>query len=368
MNARSLTYIDLFAGAGGLSQGFKEASDRFEHVLGVEMDRAAAATYRANHGDVFNGDIAFWLQSELPDADVMLGGPPCQGFSMLGKQDPDDPRNRLWESYLRAIRRIRPMYFVMENVAAFANSTAFQAMMRDLEHSTSLQGVYKLDARVLNAADYDTAQSRKRVIIIGSRYDVAAMNFPDPSLEVRDVRSVIGSLPVPATATWPQRQVDERLGAAGPYLTSEIHIDRNYELISQRRFRAIPAGGNRFNLPDELKAPCWLKHRSGSGDVMGRLHWDRPSVTIRTEFFKPEKGRYLHPEQHRAITHREAALIQGFPEDYKWYGTRTEVARQIGNAVPVPLARALGKAVLKAADSRRPIVHPSVQGQTEGAA
>ena len=100
---------------------------------------------------------------------------------------------------------------------------------------------------------------------------------------------------------------------------------------------------NRFDLPDDLKAPCWRTHTKGSGDVMGRLWWDRPSVTIRTEFWKPEKGRYLHPEQDRAITHYEAALLQGFSPLRKWVGTKTSIGRQIGNAVPVPLARAIAR-------------------------
>jgi len=110
-----------------------------------------------------------------------------------------------------------------------------------------------------------------------------------------------------------------------------------------KRFAKIPEHGNRFNLPDELLSPCWRRHVTGTGDVMGRLHLDKPSVTIRTEFFKPEKGRYLHPTEDRVITHYEAAMIQGFPEDYQWVGTREEIARQIGNAVPIPLGQAIGR-------------------------
>nr|WP_283793643.1 DNA cytosine methyltransferase [Gulosibacter molinativorax] len=92
-----------------------------------------------------------------------------------------------------------------------------------------------------------------------------------------------------------------------------------------------------------MKAPCWRKHTSGSGDVMGRLHADRPSVTIRTEFFKPEKGRYLHPTENRAITHYEAALLQGFPDNHRFVGSKTAIARQIGNAVPIPLGKAIAQ-------------------------
>ena len=138
------------------------------------------------------------------------------------------------------------------------------------------------------------------------------------------------------------------LDVPGIFETHELHVSRFYTDLSLERFRHIPPGGNRFDLPFDLQAPCWQKHTTGSGDVMGRLHWDRPSVTIRTEFWKPEKGRYLHPTADRAITHMEAALLQGFPEDYRWCGTRASIGRQIGNAVPVELGRSVARALLDA--------------------
>ena len=130
---------------------------------------------------------------------------------------------------------------------------------------------------------------------------------------------------------------------------TDLHVTRRPTAMSEARYRAIPARGNRFNLPWELQTPGWRKHTSGSADVMGRLHWDKPSVTIRTEFFKPEKGRYLHPKEHRAITHYEAALIQGFPESFVWCGSKIAIAQQIGNAVPVPLGRAVAALLLERA-------------------
>ena len=117
--------------------------------------------------------------------------------------------------------------------------------------------------------------------------------------------------------------------------------------MSLARFAAIPPGGDRRDLPDRLKAPCWRRHDSGARDVMGRLHWDRPSVTIRTGFTKPEKGRYLHPSEDRAITHYEAALLQGFPDTHRFIGSRTSIARQIGNAVPVQLGSAVARRLLE---------------------
>ena len=137
---------------------------------------------------------------------------------------------------------------------------------------------------------------------------------------------------------------------AGPFLSSELHLGRNYSPLSLERFAVIKEGGNRFDLVPypNLMAECWKGHMTGSGDVMGRMHWKRPSVTIRTEFFKPEKGRYLHPQADRAITHYEAAILQGFPPSHRFVGSKTAIARQIGNAVPIPLGRAIAGVLLRA--------------------
>jgi DNA (cytosine-5)-methyltransferase 1 len=134
----------------------------------------------------------------------------------------------------------------------------------------------------------------------------------------------------------------------GPFKQQDIHIGRLYMPSSFERFSYIKPGGNRHDLPDRLKSPCWRKHSTGSGDVLGRLEWNKPSVTIRTEFFKPEKGRYLHPAADRALTHAEAASIQGFDDRHLWSGSKIEIARMIGNAVPPPLAVAVGKQVVRA--------------------
>jgi DNA (cytosine-5)-methyltransferase 1 len=170
---------------------------------------------------------------------------------------------------------------------------------------------------------------------------------------------VIADLPFSVSdVDLPIREVDveatnRSIRVAGAFRTTDLHLTRYFTPLSRRRYREIPLGGNRHSLPPHLQSPCWLAHKTGAQDVMGRLHWDRPAVTIRTEFWKPEKGRYLHPEADRPITHLEAALLQGFPRSFKWCGTKTEIGRQIGNAVPVPLARAIGQAILRSAAAAR---------------
>lgn len=346
--------LDLFAGAGGLTQGFRVASPRFRTVRAIEFDAAAAATYAANHGDdvVYSGSIQEWLaEEEVPHVDVIVGGPPCQGFSTLGRQDVEDERNGLWRQYAETISRACPKFFIMENVSGFLNSSQYAEFCAETSASGLLRN-YDLRARVLNAADFGAAQARRRAVVLGWRRDAEAVGFPKPShpkdawVPIKDVLRGLTE-EVRETGLPDRSTLAGGRAVPGPFLTRELHIGRRYERISTQRFEAIPPGGNRFDIPFHLQAPCWRSHRTGSADVMGRLRWDRPSVTIRTEFFKPEKGRYLHPTEPRAITHHEAARIQGFPDTYRWVGSKVAIAKQIGNAVPIPLGAALAKQLVQ---------------------
>lgn len=354
--ATPITTIDLFAGAGGLTAGFRRASSRFSPRVAVEFERDAAATYAANHPltDVINLPIEAWVQGgSMPSVDVVVGGPPCQGFSALGKQDVLDARNFLWEKYAEVILHAVPKYFVVENVAQFLGSPQFRELDRRTSPGGSLKA-YDVSAHaVLDSSSFGAPQRRLRTIVIGRHRDMPVINLPAPTRSRVDrmtVREALRGLPqVVRETSLPERHVDfQGRTVRGHYKTNELHVARTYRPISQARFRSIPPGGNRFDIPWELQPDCWRRHRSGSGDVMGRLRWDEPSVTIRTEFTKPEKGRYLHPEQHRAITLQEGARLQGFDDDYLWVGSKTSIARQIGNAVPMELGRAIGAALLDA--------------------
>lgn len=336
--------VDLFSGCGGMTAGFTAAG--FDPVLAVECDLPAAATYAANFGEdhVFRGDIAALPDEAIPEVDVVIGGPPCQGFSNLGTRDPDDPRNRLWREYVRVVQRARPAVFVIENVDRFHTSAEFALLRAEL-------GDYEFADGVLNAADYGVPQRRHRTIVVGSR--VGAPRLPEPMHHGNwvPVRAALGGLPrQPADVDLPG-STDVYFGTRvpGTFKSSEIHVGRRPAPISMERYRTIPLGGNRFDLaaarPD-LLPPCWRKKAKGTTDVMGRLWWDQPSVTIRTEFYKPEKGRYLHPEEHRPITHLEAARLQTFPPDFLWCGSKVAIAKQIGNAVPTLLARHIAETVL----------------------
>ena len=356
MTVGKIRVLDLFSGAGGLTAGFHAASSRFQTVSAVEMDLPAAASFEATFGEeiVFTGPIQDWLESDfVPESvDIVVGGPPCQGFSTLGKQDAEDERNSLWKQYAKTLTRVRPKYFVVENVAAFAKSTQFQQFIDATRPGGTLQD-YEFDHDILNAADYGAPQARKRALLIGHHRDLEFPGFPDTTHSALGAEGKRKHLTVSQRFARVPKVPDrdelfesrhfERNGRVfpGSFSTRDLHWSRNYGEISLKRFASIPKGGNRFDLPVELQAPCWIKHTSGSGDVMGRLRGNRPSVTIRTEFFKPEKGRYLHPTEDRAITHYEAALLQGFSREHRFVGSRTAIARQIGNATPIPLGRAI---------------------------
>ncbi len=341
---RTVTTVDLFAGAGGLSLGFHLVDRGFAPVFAVEHGYAEAATFERNFGcDVFDRDIEYG--PDYPEADVIIGGPPCQGFSPLGRDRDDASRarlNGLWKHYLEAVRTVRPRAFVIENVPEFLRSAQFAELLRLLEGDAELNA-YTLAFGVLNAADYGVPQSRRRGILVAVRDHDGPLPWPPPptngptsdsGLRYATVRDAIGDLP-PRT-----RGTDPSIDEAGQHL----HFGRRPLATSMERYRAIPPGGNRFDLMRErpdITPACWLNKPTGTTDVMGRLWWDRPSATIRTEFFKPEKGRYLHPTANRVISHREAARLQSFPDWYVFEGTKIQIARQIGNAVP-PL---LGKAI-----------------------
>lgn len=357
------TVVDLFAGCGGLTSGFN--ANGFETALAVEWDLCAAATYAANFGEdhVRWYDIAEVRSSEVPSADVVIGGPPCQGFSNLGTKDPDDPRNKLWKEYVRIVLAANPQVFVLENVDRFSKSTEFGLLM-DALNGGRLRRWKHYDWNVLNAADYGVPQRRQRTILIASR--VGPVSLPRAThakepighlLPWATVRNEIEGLPEkPATTDLPESTVTMFDGHSIPgiFKGEEIHICRRPKAMSLERYDCIPPGGGRFDLPDHLMPNCWANKPTGTTDVMGRMRWDAPSLTIRTEFFKPEKGQYLHPQWdpdkprervNRPITHYEASLLQTFDPEYLWCGTKIEIAKQIGNAVPPRLASAIAKSV-----------------------
>jgi DNA (cytosine-5)-methyltransferase 1 len=341
--------MDLFAGCGGMTRGFVD-SGRFEPVFAVEMDEAAAATYAANFGEDHIVEKKIETVEQFPKVDVVVGGPPCQGFSPLNRTGVGFERRALWSEYLRALRQSNADAFVMENVPELLRSVEYEAFKKAAQDELG----YTVDGQILNAADYGVPQRRRRAIVIGVRH--GEIPWPrqthfDPSGEIplggekwRTFRDAVKGLPRrPNQTGW--------------------HVGRNPRPESIIRYQHVPQdGGNRFQMQASLDAAglghlvpkCWRNKPKGTTDVFGRLFWKRPAFTIRTEFYKPEKGRYLHPSEDRPITIREAARCMSIPDDFelpadqKW----TEIAKQIGNAVPPLLAQAIATTLAEALDQQ----------------
>lgn len=353
--------IDLFAGAGGFTLGFTEEFEHdFEPVWANDLNKDAVATYNANFGDhCVQGDLVDLLKdkkTKIPKADVVIGGLPCQGFSLLNKNREGDERRHLWKPFLEVVSSSEAKIFLIENVPQLLHSEE----LKDIERAAKDMG-FKIAQETLCAADYGVAQTRYRAFILGCNFADPKPYFPpkrthfnpkdkartlfklngehvaDPK-PWRTVEDVIADLPLPVGSDI--RDTDP------PF---NLHFGRNPTPTSLARYMAIPEEGmNRFDLQRnalELTPPCWIKKTSGGTDLFGRLWWKRPSVTIRTEFYKPEKGRYLHPVQHRPITFREAARFQSFPDTFIFKGSKIEIAKQIGNAVPPMLAARLADVI-----------------------
>lgn len=347
--SRPYKVVDLFAGAGGMTLGFRQAG--FVPVLAVEREPDFAATYEENFGKhAIAADIKDIVDAggiNCP-ADVVIGGPPCQGFSNLTGNRRDDPRRAMWRFFMDVVEKTEAKVFVVENVPNLLSSPEGEAII-DYAHRLG----YMTTFGKLMASHFEVPQNRKRAFIIGSR--VGFPSLPTPTSKRTSVREAFEGIPF--------EPMHDDLPCQ-PASGSDLHIRRNPTPMSLKRYSLIPPGGNRFDLQrlaPELTPDCWIRKTDGGTDLFGRLHWDEPArCTIRTEFYKPEKGRYLHPEADRPITHWEAARLQTFPDDFKWRGKKIRVAIQIGNAVPPRLAFAIGSQVMDhlVAYKQRPVRKP----------
>jgi DNA (cytosine-5)-methyltransferase 1 len=318
--------VDLFAGSGAFTYGLRRAGLSGKALL-VDQAKDCAATCQLNHpdDDVIEGDISTIDWSGIT-ASVVVAGPPCQGFSSLGHRNEDDPRNYLYQAVLACVEQTQPQVLVIENVPRFLTSK----QGTDLVISLRALG-YGVRTGVIDCTTVGTPQRRQRALISGA-IDGTPAPWPiaqyGPGLQpLKTVADAFAFLPrVPDGKNW--------------------HISISLSKEHLERVRAIPHGGSRVDLPADLLLDCWREAR-GHTDVMGRLRWSQPATTLRTEFFRPEKGRFLHPSEDRSISIREGARLQSFPDTYRFpeHLAFSTIARQIGNAIPVSLAESIGQAI-----------------------
>ncbi len=317
--------IDLFSGCGGLTLGLKWAG--FKVVGAVEIDSLSVETYKANHQEVkvWETDIRKLSAStvmrdtglSLGELDLLAGCPPCQGFSSMrtlnGGRKIDDSRNDLIFDFLRFVRRLKPKAIMMENVPGLIDDKR----MRDFHNELRLLG-YSGDPVVLNAADYGVPQRRRRMILVAGRY--GRIDPASPDKQHKTVRDTIGSMASSGRSGDPLHDLPEKRSEKIRSIIQKIPPD---------------GGSRRTDLGEEFQLQCH-QNFSGFRDVYARMWWDEVAPTITGGCINPSKGRFLHPEYDRAITLREAALLQGFPIDYHFSIKRGKysTALLIGNALP----------------------------------
>ena len=366
------TAIDLFSGAGGLSIGFQQAG--FNVVAANDFDQYAAATYQLNHPHTrfISGPIETITAEQFLDGsglhqgglDVLVGGPPCQAFSVYNHQrGMHDERSGLFREYLRVVHNLLPKIVVIENVTGITSVDEGRAVDEIKEGLAELG--YHVESNILKAEEYGVPQVRRRIFFIGSRSN-RPIRWPMPTHAAdRDIFSVLANLK-------PLVTVDEAIGDLPPLKNNEgaermpysavpvseyqrqarsgsewvfNHVAPQLAPINLERMAHIPQGGSWRNLPHHL-LPAGMKraNRSDHTKRYGRLHPDGQACTILTRC-DVHWGAYIHPYQDRAITVREAARFQSFPDIFQFLGSRGEQYKQIGNAVPPLLALAVAKVV-----------------------
>lgn len=318
------TVVDLFAGCGLFGYAFRR--EGFALKQAYEIDAVAATTYWRNlRSEVSVVDV----RRVKPEgrADVLIAGPPCQGFSTLGKRDPWDPRNQLSLLVAGWAKKLRPRVVVVENVSSFLDSPVAGELRRRLGRAG-----YEVRSFVLDAYEFGVPQRRRRSFVVASE-----VGFCEPAplrlkSRSRTVRGAWAGLP---------EEADGR----------NQHYAPKPSELALARMQAIPPGGDKRDVmasAPELTPPSWWRIGCQVTDAWGRLVWDEPSNTLRTCLQNASKGRYIHPEEHRVISLREAARLHSVGDEWYFEGLPTQVARQIGNSVPVNLGRSVARSVMQA--------------------
>lgn len=348
---RKYNVIDLFAGCGGLSHGFLDAG--FNIVLGIDNDQAALDTFEYNHkGSVgLNADLSnketFTTIERIIDGkeiDVIIAGPPCQGFSVTGPRHFDDPRNSLYLAVIECVNRFKPKAFIIENVPGMAMMYDGQVKDEILRRFERIG--YNIEAKILLAADYGVPQMRKRLVFMGIRKDIGNPCFPTPTIENGQYvtcREAIDDLPSREFEQGKEVDIYDK-PASTDYqkkMRKNNQVLYNHVATAHKQFvidtiALVPEGGNYKDLPEG-----WGESRTFH-EAWTRYDGNKPSKTIDTGH-----RNHFHYKYNRVPTVRENARLQSFPDDFVFKGSRTQQNRQVGNAVPPLLGYALAKSILE---------------------
>lgn len=366
--AKKIKIIDLFAGVGGLSYGFAH-DDNFEIVAANEILPNMAKAYELNHPSVkvYCKDIKDFGIEDLKkdfgikkgEIDLIVGGPPCQAYSTVGKRLIDDPKGKLFQEYYRILKELDPKVFLFENVKGLLSMQGGELLKTIISLFESLG--YKVVYKVLNSADYGAPQVRERVIIIGTKLNTK-FNYPEPThynpeegqtLLTQELKpyltlaEAISDLPFIKSseesfeyATEPKNDFQKLMRKNAPKKLMDHNSPNNNENLV-KIMENLPDGGTPEDLPEEMRP------KSGFANTYCRLWWNRPSTTITRNLSTPSSSRCIHPKAPRPLTTREGARIQCFPDNYVFFGSRSDKNLQIGNAVPTFLSSALKESIKK---------------------
>jgi len=331
--------IDCFCGAGGLSLGFDLAG--FEIVYAFDSSEACVKTYNHNIGPhAYVADVSQVSKAVVEEhigygasnIDVLVGGPPCQGFSIQRRGADNDQRNDLLMEFVRLVLEIKPKFFLIENVSGLISARGkpyYQELIKKCEESG-----YITTTKKLNAAEFGVPQFRRRVFVVGELVANGFASFRFPEGERRYQH-------IPVTVRDAIYDLIEKTENDIPN-----HIAGKLSMTNLSRIKSLKAGQGREFLPLELQLQCHINNPTHRHlDVYGRMAWNSPSPTITTKFDSFSRGRFGHPELDRNITLREGARLQSFPDSYVFFGNKSQIAMQIGNAVPPLLAKALGERI-----------------------
>jgi len=367
----NLSVIDLFCGAGGLSEGFRQAG--YDVLAGNDFFEAAGETFAATHpeakflpGPIQQYKADDFLKAaglEAGELEVLVGGPPCQGFSVYNHQRGlHDERSSLYQEYLRIVAGLRPNWIVLENVTGMTSAGGGAAVKAILDGLGNLG--YSVKAKILRAEEYGVPQERRRLVFIGNRIGLP-IEFPSPThgpglLPFNTVEDAISDLPRLINGGGDDNIVDFASEARSAFQAESRgasngvrnHAAAKLAFVNLERLKHIPQGGSWRDIPVDL-LPAGMKRakRSDHTKRYGRLSWAGMASTILTKC-DPHWGAYFHPDQDRTVTVREAARLQSFPDWFEFKGSRTDQYVQVGNAVPPLLGRAIAKAILAVASGK----------------
>lgn len=347
---RKYNFIDLFAGCGGLSKGLELAGHRC--LLGVDSDKDSINTFKENHIDseVYLGDIRDLSEELLNDLikneniDFIVGGPPCQGFSTVGKGSVDDSRNKLFLEFVRVVKTLMPKVIVIENVTGLLAKKNHKILQQIFESFQSLG--YDVDARVLSSEEYGVPEKRRRAVIIGARDGLMPL-FPEITHGERGKYPVLGV----------KNAIFDLKAANDVIYNHDIESATIKNDLDRERIKHIPSGcGIRYQRDEERFLPKYLFYNIKWSEMsegrfrqtkLQRLPLESPSFTILTS-----QSSYFHPTEDRYLTVREVASIQTFPNDFIFHGSKTSQFKQVGNAVPVLLAKSIGECIYQIMDRK----------------